>query len=217
MSDNDFLGSDAIRKAEEQGLVFSEDKKILKKCTNKEIAEVVIPNSVTEIGREAFKGCTSLTSVVIPDSVTKIGNGAFIGVQQVTSNNSKFKVCKAGGLVDVDHQMLLYVPSCTTEYIIPDSVTKIGEYAFYGCTNLTSIVIPDSVTEIGEYAFKYCSSLTSVVIPSSVTKIGCFAFWGCRSLTSVIIPDSVTEIGNGAFEGAGCEEQVKRDYPHLFE
>ena len=140
MSDNDFPSSDAIRKAEEQGLVFSEDKKTLKKCINKEIAEVVIPDSVTEIGYGAFYGCTSLTSVVIPNSVTEI-----------------------------------------------------GWEAFYGCTSLTSVVIPDSVTEIGRNAF-----------------------YGCTSLTSVVIPDSVTQIGWEAFAGAGCEEQVKRDYPHLF-
>ena len=141
MSDNDFSGSDAIRKAEDQGLVFSEDKKTLEECTNKKIAEVVIPNSVTKIGNSAFSGCTSLTSIVLPDSVKKIGNAAF-----------------------------------------------------YDCTSLTSVVIPDSVTEIGWGAFENCTGLTSVVIP-----------------------DSVTEIGGGAFAGAGCEEQVKRDYPHLFE
>ena len=79
MSDNDFPSSDAIRNAEEQGLVFSKDKKTLIECTNKEIAEVVIPNSVTKIREGAFEGCRSLTSVVIPDSVTKIGWDTFEG------------------------------------------------------------------------------------------------------------------------------------------
>ena len=199
MSDNDFPSSDAIRKAEDQGLVFSEDKKTLKKCINKEIAEVVIPDSVTEIGYGAFYGCSSLTSVVIPNSVTEIGWRAFAGVQQVNSNNSKFKVCKAGGLVDVDHQILLYIPPCTTEYVLPDSVTKIGYGAFQGCTSLTSVVIPNSVTKIGGWAFYDCSSLTSVVLPDSVTEIGDGAFRNCESLTSVVIPNSVTKIGSGAF------------------
>jgi len=73
------------------------------------------------------------------------------------------------------------------------------------------------VTEIGDLAFRGCTGLTSVVIPDSVTKIGWGAFHNCKSLTSVVIPNSVTYICGEAFEGAGCEEQVKRDYPHLFE
>ena len=90
---------------------------------------------------------------------------------------------------------------CTglTSVTIPESVTSIGEYAFYKCTGLTSITIPESVTSIGEYAFYGCTGLTSITIPESVTSIGAGAFEGCRGLTSITIPESVTSIGNWAF------------------
>ena len=56
------------------------------------------------------------------------------------------------------------------------SVTSIGDYAFYGCSGLTSVTIPESVTSIGDYAFRGCSGLTSIEIPNSVTKIGDYTF-----------------------------------------
>ena len=83
--------------------------------------------------------------------------------------------------------------------VIPDSVTNIGDYAFWGCKSLKSLVIPDSVTSIGDGAFWGCSSLSSLVIPDSVTSIGNEAFSGCRSLSSLVIPDGVTSIGDLAF------------------
>ena len=86
-----------------------------------------------------------------------------------------------------------------TSVIIPNSVTSVGEQAFYDCRSLASVVIGDSVTSIGDDAFCLCSSLTSVVIGDSVTSIGSSAFSGCSSLTSVVIPDSVTSIGSSAF------------------
>ena len=83
--------------------------------------------------------------------------------------------------------------------ILSDSVTSIGERAFYNCTSLTSVTIGNSVTSIGYEAFYGCTSLTSVTIGSSVTSIGYYAFDGCTSLTCVTIPDSVTSIGGSAF------------------
>ena len=84
---------------------------------------------------------------------------------------------------------------------IPDTITHIGNWAFHGCSGLTSITIPNSVTSIGKSAFHGCSGLTSITIPNSVTSIGKSAFHGCSGLTSITIPESVTSIGNGAFWG----------------
>ena len=85
-------------------------------------------------------------------------------------------------------------------YYIPNSVTSIGNYAFWECTSLTSITIPNGVTSIGNYAFLGCTNLTSITISDSVTSIGEYAFKDCTSLTSITIPNSVTSIGNWAFD-----------------
>ena len=89
------------------------------------------------------------------------------------------------------------------------SVTSIGNYAFSGCSGLTSITIPNSVTRIGDYAFSGCSSLTSITIPNSVTSIGYAAFSGCSGLTSIEIPNSVKELGGYVFSGCSGLTSVK--------
>ena len=88
-----------------------------------------------------------------------------------------------------------------TSVSIPNSVTFIGAWAFYGCSSLTSVTIPNSVTSIGDETFNGCNGLTSVSIPNSVTLIGRWAFYDCSGLTSVAIPNSVRYIGVGAFRG----------------
>ena len=98
------------------------------------------------------------------------------------------------------------------DVIIGNSVTSIGDWAFWCCSSLTSVTIPDSVTSIGGSAFCYCSSLESVVIPDSVTSIGEGAFYDCRSLESAVIPDSVTSIGSNAF--SACSSLTSIEIPY---
>ena len=170
-------------------------------CTG--LTSITIPDSVTSIGNFAFSSCRGLTSVTILDSVTGIGYRAFSGCSGLTSivvkeGNSKY-IAKDNCLIDKSTATL--VLGCKTSVIpIDGSVTSIGDWAFNGCSGLTSVTIPDSVTSIGEGAFCYCSGLTSVAIPNNVANIGDYAFNGCSGLTSVTIGNGVTSIGSYAFE-----------------
>ena len=157
------------------------------------LESVTIPDSVTTIDVYAFSDCTSLESVIIPDSVTTIGRFAFSGCTSLESVAISNRVTHIGRGV--------FSSTSLKNVTIPDSVTSIDEHAFSGCTSLESVIIPDSVTSIGRFAFSGCTSLESVIIPDSVTYIYEYAFSGCTSLESVIIPDSVTYIDEDAFSG----------------
>ena len=162
------------------------------------LTSVTIPDSVTSIGYVAFYGCSSLTSVTIPDSVTAIGVRAFVRCSSLQEFKGKFASEDSRCLI-VDGILNSFAPAGLTEYTIPNSVTTIGDEAFYDCTSLESVTIGNGVTKIGECAFGLCDSLTSVTVGDSVTSIGENAFNGCINLTSATIGDSVTTIGDGAF------------------
>ena len=189
------------------------------------LTTMTIPNSVTAIGDEAFYNCRSLTSVTIPNSVISIGENAFAGCENLTSLTIPSSVTYIGGAVflwcsglesiTVDSENPVYdsrnncnaiietssntlIVGCKNT-MIPKSVTSIGQFAFWGCTGLTSVTIPDKATSIGNGAFGGCTGLTGMTIPNGITSIGYRAFEGCSGLTSVIIPNSVTAMGNNAF------------------
>ena len=151
------------------GIVYNKSKTSIIYCSGSLIGTIAIPDSVTHIEDNAFRGCTGLTSIIIPDSVTVIGMSAFSGCTGLKSIN------------------------------IPDSVTQIGSSAFSGCTGLTSITIPDSVTTIDDGAFSGCTGLTSITIPDSVSYIADTLFDGCTHLINVSLPDSITNIYEYAF------------------
>ena len=222
------------------------------------LPEIVIPASVTSIGSGAFSFCRSLSDIVIPDSVTSIGNGAFnycsslkyisIPKSVICLNGNPFYnwdgklECLSPNFIYEDDVLFnkgkskiisfrnqniesYVIPTSVTsigdnafsfcrslsKIVIPSSVTSIGSGAFSFCRSLSDIIIPSSVNSIGDNAFRYCSSLSDIVIPSSVTSIGSGAFSYCRSLSDIVIPVSVTSIGNRAFYGCNFPDNLKQE------
>lgn len=178
------------------------------------VTSVTIPASVTEIGANAFAGCTNLTSVNYAGDWSNLtiqsGNPAVQDAANeqlfdfaftpdntaVIVNNYK---CK-GTAADVT------IPSCYKG----KPVTAINNAAFPNSA-VTSVTIPDSITSIPDAAFVNCSQLTNISIPNSVTYIGFSAFSSCTSLKSITLPSSLRTIGNSAF--AGCPSSMTVTYP----
>lgn len=235
------------------------------KYTGKE-STVILPSTisiwpVTKIGEDALKDNTTITSVTIPASVTEIGSNAFAGCTNLTSvhyagdwsnltiqsgnpavqdaanaplfdfefippdntavivTNYKYNGAAADVTIPSRYQgkpvttigHAAFFNSAVTSVTIPDSVTSISDEAFGFCSQLTNISIPNSVTYIGFSAFNSCTSLKSITLPSSLSTIQSYAFYNCGNLKTIRIPVSVTSIGNCAFDV--CPSLMTVTYP----
>ena len=123
---------------------------------------------------------------------------------KIVEGGSAYYSDRDDGFINTSNDKLgdyaFYGCSGLTSLTIPSGVTKIGCYALSSCIGLTSLTLPSSVTEIGEHAFLNCRGLTNFTIPSGVTKIGGAAFFCCYGLISLTLPSSVTAIGSEAFK-----------------
>ena len=177
------VAEDNLNYASIDGVLYSKDKKTLIKCPQGKTGSVTIPNSVTSIESGAFSSC-GLTSINVAED-----NLNYASVDGVLYNKDK-------------NTLIMYPQGKTGSITIPNSVTSIRNYAFDGCTGLTSVTIPNSVTSIGESAFSGCTGLTSITIGNGVTSIGEAAFLECTGLTSMTVeatnpPLCVNEYGYG--------------------
>ena len=166
--------------------------------------------TVTSIKDLAFD-TNYLGSVMIPSSITKL-YGLRISTNFTVSKDNPAFSSLDGVLYDKEKTKVIKAPEkLKGDFVIPESVTSIGERAFYYCESLTSINIPENVTSIGEGAFSFCDSLKNVDIPDGVTSIGAGAFSFCDSLKNVDIPDGVTSIGANTF--FACESLTSINIP----
>ena len=204
------------------------------------VTSVTIPASVTEIGANAFAGCTNLTSVnyegdwsnltiqsgnpAVEDAAKDAANEQLFDFEFILNNTAVVVISYKGTAADVTipsrykgkpvtviDPVAFYNNSAVTSVTIPDSVTAIPDYAFGFCSQLTNISIPNSVTFIGFSAFNSCTSLKSITLPSSLSTIQSYAFYNCGNLKTIRIPVSVTSIGNCAFDV--CPSLMTVTYP----
>ena len=182
---------------------------------------VIIPASVTSIASGAFNDDSGLTNVTIPCSVTNIGVGAFRGCTGLkataVSGQNSFYSSLNGVLFNAGQSTLIQYPAgLSGSYMVPVSVTNIGDEAFIFSRSLTSVTIPGSVTSIGNNAFEECYSLTNATICTGVTSIGDAAFNYCDSLPTVTIPSSVTNVGVGVFTDCTSLSAISVALPDSF-
>ncbi len=159
-------------------------------------SSVTIPDTVINIGEEAFYACFNLTNAVV------------LGDQAVTLGESAFNDCTSLVLIAIPN--LIFVPDyafqdCSSlgNVTIPSGVTNIGNYAFQGCISLSNITIPSSVISIGTGVFQDCSGLTKFTLPSELALVPDYMFDGCSNLTNLVTPSTVTVLGDYAFYKSG--------------
>ena len=206
---------------------------------NTTITSVTIPASVTEIGSNAFAGCTNLTIVnyagdwsnltiqsgnpAVEDAAKDAANEQLFDFEFILNNtavvvtNYKYKGTAADVTIPSHYKgkpvtmidHAAFHNSAVTSVTIPDSVTSIHDSAFAYCSSLTNISIPNSVTAIGSFAFEGCTKLESITLPSSLLTISEFLFYDCSQLTTIHIPDSVSSIRTYAFYNCGKLETIR--------
>lgn len=246
-----FCGCKGITSIELPNSVTSIGKSAFELCSGLTSAD--IPDSVTSIGDNAFHGCYNLTSITVPQNLTSLGTGAFSGcegIKTVVWNAKNLYDFYETSTPFYDRYYAFDLRSQITSFIFGDEVESIPAYLCSSMNQLVSVSIPASVSSIGDYAFNGCSRLTSVyisdlaawcnitfsgytanpftangsvhlylngeevtnlIIPDGVTNIKNYAFDKCSSLRSVTIPNSVKDIGYSAFYGCYMTEILLGD------
>ena len=179
--------------------------------SGKPVMAVDIRSGITAVGSNAFFGCDQLQVISLPDTVTQLdknafGNCAALSSILVDAKNPAYKSVD-GALYSKDGTVLIKCPADAETFVVPDGVTTIGDYAFFGAKSLKNVYFPEgSLTTIGAMAFEFCTGLTAVILPAGVTEIGMYAFAHCSKLRSIDLPVSLTHMGDMVFLSVGSIE-----------
>lgn len=207
------------------GCLFNKARSVLMAVPGGRSGDLIVPDSVVEIGRDAVRGC-SVSTVTVPRKVRFIETGAFAGCRNLfhadlgrcaedTVRGDLFRSCTSLEDVTLPENTSVIefnaFRNCTSlrEIALPGTLERIGENAFKGCTALERLKLPDGLQCIGEEAFGNCTSLKEIKFNDGLVSIGRNAFRGCTSLTEVVIPESVVEIEDGAFKGCTSLRTVR--------
>ena len=194
---------------------------------NKYSGDIVIPANairndtvydVVAIGTEAFYNCSSLTSLAIPTSIKRIGTKAIVGTSSLTAITltapSIEEYCN-GALNKLLWQLGYTIPRILqindnklSDIIIPETVSRISDYAFYNCSSLTSITLPNSATTLGQSVFENCISLKSAHVGNGITSLNNGTFLGCSSLKSVTLGGKIVNVGENVFSGCTALNEI---------
>ncbi|EAL42758.1 leucine rich repeat protein, BspA family [Entamoeba histolytica HM-1:IMSS] len=167
------------------------------------LKSIEIPTSVIEIGYECFRWCLSLKSIEIPTNVSKIGYDCFNFCTSLKSINIEDVKYISEERIFMNEPVLISIE-------IPKNLKMINGKKIKK-KDINEFIIPSTITKIGECCFYECTSLTSINIPTSVSTIGDYCFYECSSLKTINIPSSITSFGKGCFYHCGCEEELKKN------
>lgn len=166
------------------------------------LSSVILPNTITSIGTEAFYHCSSLSSVQFSSSLKEIGMSAFEGCSSITSLTLPEYLTSLGVQAFASCQQLQTLK-------LPASLTKIGDSAFRQCSSLNTVHFVHGLTSIGKEAFALCSSLTSIQLPSSVTSCDNMAFAHCTSLQTVQLSKNMSTLNYGLFKDCSSLQSIE--------
>ncbi len=201
------------------GVLFNKDQTVLIQAPRGLAGRYTIPDTVKELGRSAFHGCSKLVLLVLPKSFETYGEYTFGSSTKMPASytleldpeNPWFSISDDGFLLSKDGtEFLMCTDKLIEEYEIPKNIKTVGKNAFEDCREMKEVSIPESIEQIEDSAFAYCYSLGEVELPSSLLSIGERGFYGCDFKT-IDIPDSVKTIGPFAF--ARCEKLEKITIP----
>ena len=169
----------------------------------------VLPNTISVLGVACFQGAY-ISTLTVPPLVTVLPRSAFSSTQKIYNEETEevlpINIILPQNLTKIGR--FSFENSQIEQLTIPDTVTEIGNGAFYYCDQLASITLPSSLQKISDSMFSYCRSLASITIPAAVTEIGLDAFMG-SGLTTITIPSTVTTLGSSAFKY--CESLTSMD------